>query len=71
MYKFLNQQNNFFFLNRKDVYYSNYTSPAKPEGLLAGAHAAVKQGCSTRNIKIIYLRFTKSSSNYKIEVTRI
>jgi hypothetical protein len=37
----------FFFLNRKDVYCSNNTSPAKPEGLSAGAHAAVKQGCST------------------------
>jgi len=37
----------FFFLNRKDVYCSNDTSPAKPEGLSAGAHAAVKQGCST------------------------
>jgi hypothetical protein len=37
----------FFFLNRKDVYCSNNTSPAKPGGLSAGAHAAVKQGCST------------------------
>jgi hypothetical protein len=36
-----------FFLNRKDIYCSNFTSPAKPEGLSAGAHAAVKQGCST------------------------
>jgi len=40
------------FFNRKDVSCSNNTSPAKPEGLSAGAHAAVKQGCSTVNWKI-------------------
>jgi hypothetical protein len=48
------------FFNRKDIYCPNITSPAKPEGLSAGAHAAVKQGCPTAWLAKYILRFRQS-----------